>query len=77
MYEIACNASGLLEGRKPISNEADARMEAQRLANERGEAFQLWDSSRMLDVIDPEDIDALQWAETCEGQKRAYANFEY
>lgn len=22
-------------------------------------------------------LDALQWAETCEGQKHAYANFEY
>ena len=24
-----------------------------------------------------EYLDAMSWSETCEGQKRAYANFEY
>ena len=53
-YEIARNINGLLDGRKPISTESEARVVAQAMANEHCEAFQLWDSTRMIDVISPE-----------------------
>lgn len=52
-FEIARNSSGLLEGRKPISTEVEARTVAAALAQERGEAFQLWNDTRMIDVIGP------------------------
>jgi hypothetical protein len=57
MYEIARNSSGLLDGRKPFENEGEARATAQALADEHGEAFQLWDSARMIDVICPGNAD--------------------
>lgn len=53
MFEIACNQNGLLEGRHPTDTEAGARALAQTLADHRGEAFQLWDDTGMIDVIVP------------------------
>lgn len=55
MFEIARNSSGLLDGRKPVSTEAEARDLARALANRDGEAFQVWDDTKMLDVISPDD----------------------
>lgn len=52
MFEIACNASGLLEGRKPLNTEAEARTIAYSLSQERGEAFQVWGPMGLIDVID-------------------------
>ena len=54
MYEIACNNTGLLEGRKPVESETEARAIAFSLAKERGEAFQLWDQAQMIAVIRPD-----------------------
>lgn len=53
MFEIARNSTGLLDGRKPIQSESEARRTAQTLADQEGTAFQLWDSVRMIDVICP------------------------
>ena len=53
MFEIARNSTGLLDGRQPIHTEEGARNEAQQLANQHGEAFQLWDRTRLIDVIEP------------------------
>lgn len=52
-FEIARNSTGLLDGRLPIPCEAEARAVAAALAEEHGEAFQLWDNKRMIDVISP------------------------
>lgn len=54
MFEIARNCTGLLDGRQPYQTEAGARAQAQALANNSGEAFQLWNSSRIIDVIAPQ-----------------------
>jgi hypothetical protein len=51
MYEVAQCRTGELEGRKPLKTEAEARALAAKLAKDRGEAFQVWDEKRMLDVI--------------------------
>lgn len=51
MYEIARNRTGLLEDRKPVGTEAEARAMAVTLAQEQGEAFQVWDETRLIDVI--------------------------
>lgn len=53
-FEIARNSTGLLDGRKPIQCESSARATAAALANEHGEAFQLWDDTRLIDVISPD-----------------------
>ena len=53
VYEIAINSTGLLEGRTPIATESEARAVAAALAREHGEAFQLWDEKKMIDVICP------------------------
>lgn len=55
MYEIARNSTGLLDGRKPVRTEVEARIIAARLAQQQGEAFQIWDNARLLDVICPKD----------------------
>lgn len=53
MFEIARNNTGLLEGRKPVATEKEARLIAANLAHETGEAYQVWNSERMIDVIVP------------------------
>lgn len=58
-YEIARNSTGLLDGRKPVTSEAQARAIATALAQEHGEAFQIWDNRRMIDVIAPGDTQRL------------------
>lgn len=53
-FEIARNSTGLLDSRLPIPCEAEARAAAAALAEEHGEAFQLWDHKRMIDCDFPQ-----------------------
>jgi hypothetical protein len=54
LYEIARNSTGLLDGRRPVATEVEARSVAADLSKEHGEAFQVWDSNHLIDVIGPE-----------------------
>lgn len=56
MYEVAKNSSGLLEGRKPVETEAEARTMAIELAAATGEAYQVWGPSGLIDVIASDPI---------------------
>lgn len=58
MFEVAQNSSGLLEGRKPVSTEAEASAIALKLAQDRGEAFQVWGPKGLIDVIDADNYGA-------------------
>lgn len=51
MFEIARNSTGLVEGRQPVPTENEARAIAAALVAQTGEAYQLWDATRMVDVI--------------------------
>lgn len=53
MYEVARCSTGLLDGRQPVATEEEARAVAGKLAKETGEAFQVWDDKRLLDVVEP------------------------
>lgn len=52
-FEVACNYTGLVEGRSPVTTEGEARDLALKLATERREAFQVWSAKRLLAVICP------------------------
>ncbi|ART57226.1 hypothetical protein CBP36_20175 (plasmid) [Acidovorax carolinensis] len=56
MYEVANNNSGMLEGRKPVSTEVEARAIAAALAKEHGHAYQVWGPAGMIDVVDSEAV---------------------
>ena len=58
-FEIACNNTGLVEGRKPMASEAEARTLGAKLAEQRKESFQLWDSKSLICVISPKSYCAL------------------
>lgn len=74
MYEIARNRTGLLDGRKPVSTESEARVIARNLAQEQGEAFQVWDETRLIDVIGCDDLPAnAELRPTCAASSRKVA----